>query len=362
MSVAYNPELNLASITQEMLERVEREGDAGSDVLRAMKEIARRALPEGATTDDDFEIIVGAFGSETRTLGYLGELATLTSPADEDLKAALDRVTTFAEQVRDAGISRVLEIIFERSKMRHSDASGLFRLLRAIVGKFDGRVTFANLNYDTLLLAALIHLYRDSLADMAQGNRSGSVTTDGVRYNVPPLRRRGDLPDERRLRLLHLHGSLTYWTNRERTGFVKLDRSFLQTHSQWVAVREGQTNVRPVVVLANQRDKQAHVEDFPFSLAYEMFAASIAETNRWLIVGYSFRDACVNDVMREQFRSRSDKPTVLVSTFGDSPSRREVEVALGWGAEDGDSSQRILFHRGGAFDLASSDEWSTFSA
>lgn len=86
LSIAFNPELNLQSITEEVLRRIEESG--GGDVVIAMKEIAERALPDGASSAEDFEVLVGAFGAESRTLDVLDTLAALTKPSDKlDLPA-----------------------------------------------------------------------------------------------------------------------------------------------------------------------------------------------------------------------------------------------------------------------------------
>ena len=84
LSIAFNPELNLQRITEEVLQRIEK--SEGGDVVVAMKEIAERALPYGATSADDFEVLVGAFGAESRTLDVLDTLAELTKPSDKKLR------------------------------------------------------------------------------------------------------------------------------------------------------------------------------------------------------------------------------------------------------------------------------------
>lgn len=110
LSVAFNPGLNLRTITEEVMERI-RAAD-GDDAVAAMKELAARALPDGVRSEDDFEQLVGAFGAESRTLSTLETLATLTSPQDRKLRRAIRRVSSFAERVRDYGVSHVLEVIW----------------------------------------------------------------------------------------------------------------------------------------------------------------------------------------------------------------------------------------------------------
>jgi hypothetical protein len=363
LSIAFNPDLNLRKITAEMAERIKGASDDGSDVIAAMKEIAARALPVGVPSDEDFEVLVGAFGSESLTMGYIERLAKLVSPKDKKLRAAIQRVSSFAEQVRDTGLSFVLEVIFERSRSSQEKAKGLQALVKAIVDAFPGRVTFGNLNYDTLLLSALLETCKSQLSDMGHGFKMVNVHTSGnPDTKVPSLRESAaDFPANRRVRLLHLHGSLTFWSNRDKTIFAKLDTNFLASHDQWQSVRDQETNIRPVVVLANQKDKTSHVEEFPFSLAYELFCTSLTSTNHWLIIGYSFRDEPVNVRLRAEFAERSPKPVVLVVTRGDSPTRHEIERAFGWNVEDGDSSGWLSVHRGGANKLESSKRWHKFA-
>src|SRR5690606_10338742 len=120
--------------------------------------------------------------------------------------------------------------------------------------------------------------------DMGHGMQTVRVTTgSGGEKRVQSLRATAsDFPWRRRVQLLHLHGSVTFWSNAARTIFAKLDRSFLESHDQWNSVREQTTNIRPVVVLANQKDKSAHVEEHPFKLAYEMFVTGLQNANHWL--------------------------------------------------------------------------------
>ena len=176
LSIAFNPELNLQSITEEVLRRIE--ASDGGDVVVAMKEIAERALPDGATSAEDFEVLVGAFGAESRTLDVLDTLAGLTKPSDKKLRKAIRRVSKFAEQVRDTGVSHVLEVIAERSHAYVDEAQSLYDLVTAITESFDGKVVIGNLNYDTLLLAALLMVCQSDLADMGHGYRRVKVLVD----------------------------------------------------------------------------------------------------------------------------------------------------------------------------------------
>lgn len=361
LSIAFNYDLNLQSITEEVLRRIERAD--GGDVVAAMKEIAERTLPDGATSAEDFEMLVGAFGAESRTLDLLRTLAELQDPADRKLRKAIKRVTRFAEQVRDAGISHVLEVIAERSHAYVDDAQDLHELVEAVTNSFDGRVVFGNLNYDTLLLAALLWTCKSELADMGHGYRSHRVTLGEGESRVAPAlrRRRSDFPSEKRIQLLHLHGSITFWGTRDRRACVKLPRELVELEEPWRAMRERSTDIRPLVVLANQRDKADSVGQFPYDLAYSMFADGVQDADDWLIIGYSFRDRPINELLRTEFLDRKRPPRVLVVTHGELPTRRTVERALGWGIDDGSSRRWLTINRAGANGLQDHEDWAAFT-
>lgn len=369
LSIAFNPDLTLASITREMIVRMRDAAEDGDAVLHAMHEIARRSTALDEVTDDDFEKLVGAFDSQAVTLEELVKLAELVEADDESLISSIREVSKFSQRVRDRGISFVLEVVTERSRADHELHAALHDTISAIYEKFEGRVTFGNLNYDTLLLSALLAT-NAPMADLGRGVQFVEISVvdrddpdePPVTYRAQRLRTRLDFPpgDRYRVRLLHLHGSLTFWGEVDGEQYIKVPVHSLRDHDMWSGLREGEPKWRPAVVLANQRDKARHVERYPFALGYEGFAASLVESDHWLIIGYSFRDACVNDVLRAEFLRRKIKPSVLVSTFGDLPTREEIETAFGWGAEDTDS-RWLTINRQGVVGLEDSWEWALFT-
>lgn len=361
LSVGFNPSLSLVSITEEMMQRIESDDEGGYDAVNAMRAIAERALPNGATSSEDFELLVGAFGSERETLSSFRDLAKLIRPSNKKLRRALKRAAAFAEEVRDAGVSHVLEVIFERSYAAEQDMEPLREFVKRITGDVSGDVTIANLNYDTLMLAALMAVREGQFADMASGWGRTSIRLGGGTYRVPVLRRTDDFPHNKRIKLLHLHGSLTFWTAMKVDRFVKLKTSMLRENDIFGSIRRRKTKLRPVIVLANQRDKRGAISEYPFSLAYDVFRKSLERSTRWLIVGYSFRDEVINEMLGEIFGADDGLVRVLVVTKGASPSRGDVENAFGWDEEsDGDSASWLEFFRDGAEELVSSNEWETF--
>jgi hypothetical protein len=301
LSIAFNPELGLGRISEEVLKRMAA-GTEGADepVAEAMKKIADSYSASGQADYTDFENIVGAFGGQNSMLADLRQLADLVEPDDKKLRNAIKRSAEFAMKVRDAGVSHVLEVIFEHARAHVDDMGDMYAATGAIVAGFDGKVVFGNLNYDTLLLSALLETCQGVLADLGHGWKFGYITVDGgkSKRKVPLLRTALDFPVGSRVYLLQLHGSLNFWEGA--SVHYKLDTNFLAIHRPWETVRSGKTTLRPAVVLANQKDKSGAVTKYPFSLAYRGFGAALGSSDHWLVIGYSFRDLSVN----QMFESR----------------------------------------------------------
>lgn len=356
LSVAFNPELALDAITAEVMRRLGADAGDDGDVVAAMQEIASRAVGEGQSTAENFEKLVGAFGYESRTLDYLHRLATLESPSNQELRDSIANVRDFATRVSDRGISHVLEVILERSRATGERAERLEALIRAMLHDFRGTVTVANLNYDTLLLATLMSKCDGEFADMADGGCTERIEVAPGRFtDVPTLRTKLNFPASRRIHLVPLHGSLTYWT--DGTGHWKLRVEEIRKLRMFASVRDGQSALRPAVVLATSRDKASHVEEAPFALAYSACSRSLEVSNHWLIIGYSFRDEPVNATLAEAFGERNPKPRVHVVTYGDSPSEHTVMRALGWNIEDGSPDEWLTIDRDGALGAHNRDAW-----
>lgn len=371
LSIAFNPELTLASITKELVLRLEKASDNGDKLVHAMNEIARRALPEGDVTDEDFEKLVGAFDSQARTLEELGKLAQLVDEDDHRLQTAIREVSSFSERLNQLGLSYVLQIITERSQGNHEAHGSIHKFLVSMIEKFDGTIHIGNLNYDTLLLSALMAV-RAPMCDMAKGYGAQQLSIIDLdqkdspviaSYMAYPLRTEMDYPptSTRRVRLLHLHGSVIFWQNVEGERHVKVPVESLRQYDMWTFLGQGRPTWKPSVVLASARDKGYHVKKKPYVLGYQSFVAGLKDSDHWLIIGYSFRDACVNDELRKEFLTRKVKPKVFVSTYGEMLTREEIERALGSGAEDSSNSDWLIINREGVIGLESTREWMEFT-
>lgn len=363
LSIAFNDKLMLSNITKQVRKRIMNSGDGGRNVVSAMRELADAWLPPGETSNHDFERLVGAFGAEGRSLSHLQSLARLSYPDDRRLRRSFKKIIRFAQELRDVGTGHVLEVVYENSKSSYTDSEPLNDVLRAIYKAFPGRISFGNLNYDTILLAALMTVDTRGFADLGHGWKEWQMGREKV-HAMQLRQSASDFPTLTRypVHLLHLHGSLTYWAAQDGSQFGKLDRSTVRSRRLFKKLRQGKTDLRPLVVLNRERQKIEDVQAHPFKLAYEMFNRGLVRSDHWLIVGYSFRDVAVNDLLRREFTKREEKPKVLVVTHGKAPSREEIEDALGWGAEDADSKIWLRRNERGAYGMHDQPTWRWFTA
>lgn len=363
LSIAFTRDLLLSRITERLVEEFENLAEDGSDVLAALRKLAEGIEDDGTIDDNDFEQLVGSFESQAALLKDLSSLASILPEGGTTLPAAIDEVREFTRKLLTRGTGIVLKTILDASG-GHSDSAGQIQnLFRAMDDCFDGTVTFANLNYDVLVLKTLLEI-RVSMCDMGLGYGTATFVIsdeDGSelsRYRGKPLRTSLNFPPRNKFRLVHPHGSLTYWKNSKTEVVGKVDVDVLRNHDLFSNLAESSGNVMPAVVLANSREKPKRVKEYPFSLAYEAMSAGLDESDHWLIVGYSFRDESVNNALRNALSKKKKKPKILVSTFGNDLTEELIEGAIGW---EGPTVQNIFIDRDGVEGLERRWGWGVFN-
>lgn len=371
LSIAFNPKLHLGRITEQLLTELHDLPNGGSAAVQAVRDIARRVEGDDEPDVGDFEKLVGAFESQAATLAELEGLVDILDEGNDQLRNQLRAVIEFTSSVRDLGLGIVLRTIMRESRGGWDVTAPLHSFFEAMIRDFDGRVWFGNLNYDTLAMASLKQI-NAPVCDMANGIKGRPIkiydhADDGKAVEIGEctgyaLRTELDFPDgpRWRVRLLHLHGSLTFWGNEEEEKFVKLPIETLREYDMFAALQDRRIKVRPAVVLANANEKPARVKAEPFALGYKTLGHGLGESKHWLIIGYSFRDESVNSMLRQKFVPLIGKPKVLVCTFGDELTRDEIELALGWGGEDRDSRDWLIIDREGVRGMTERDSWATF--
>lgn len=371
LSVAISDEFLLSNLTQRFLDQVEDLVPDGSPALNALKTISQRIERDESPDESDFEKLVGAFETQATLIQELRNLLDLVPTKNQSTRKSLEDSEKFARSLSEFGTGVVLKSILDASKSSRSDLESLLPFFEAIIDGFRGTITFANLNYDAMVMSCL-NLIDAPMCDLALGfnEKKITITTRGGaqgeevsdEYTGYPLRTSLNFPggDDYRVQLLHLHGSVTYWMERGGQTGVKMPIEVLRTYDMFSTLAEDGSHLQPAVVLANSLEKPKRVREFPFRVGYDGLKAGLTTSDYWLVVGYSFRDASVNEVLRDEFLSRRTKPQVLVVTRGDGLLRKTVEHAFAWGADDGDSAEWLSIERSGIEEMHESRNWKRF--
>lgn len=252
---------------------------------------------------------------------WLGKLKNSGSPLARDVESGeFDNVAAFCDRVYRKGTSIALGLID-----------------KAVKRAFDDEVTYATLNYDTLLLQALLGVYngvgRSCFADLA------STSTAKVASNMPAQTLRSTataFASHQTVRLLNLHGSVQFWRARTASGGTD-------------------PLIRPLVIFGNQRDKSVLAQEPPFKVAYDRLKLELDAATGILVVGYGFGDEVLNSAIRDALCGSESLKNALVVTDGDRLSCKVVGEVFG-DAED--AWPPILRTR--VASLGESDEWKAF--
>lgn len=123
-----------------------------------------------------------------------------------------------------------------------------------------GTITIGNLNYDLLALASLSGLCGNKLCDLAYGHIGGQFEIGSPWDPLVGRLLRTQLSDfsqggGRSIKLVHLHGSLTFLKNPATGITYKFPIDYLRMSDHWAKWRDAKTEWEPQVVLTNQSAK-----------------------------------------------------------------------------------------------------------
>lgn len=362
LSIAFNQNLTIPNITGVIVERLDAAGNTASPAAQLMQAVAQRAGANNAHVN--FEALVGPLDFFRDGLTMMNQLAGLAGERQLAVARSLMESADFADEVRRHAVSHILEVISAES-IAHVDEMGpVYDFVDLIVECANGgEVTFGNLNYDALLMAALCDRHQHRLCDLTDARynlqRIDVVPDYPFGFGGRPLRTDGSLPS-RRVTLLHLHGSLGWLYHPPTNRYMRFGIEDLRDSGYWREWREGRTEWEPVVVLTNQHSKTSLVSQYPFKLAYDLFFSRLLTADKWLLAGTALQDACVNEQLQKAWRMRSTVPHVMVVTHGAGPTDAEILNAIGydpiWGG-DPDPSHWLGIHRSGIETVKQSLPW-----
>jgi hypothetical protein len=361
LSIAFNPELSIPRVNDAIVARINAESPDGTVPAAIMQRAA--ANIESGDPRTNFEALFGPLDQYRDGLRMFSELSNLAGDDNLLIKNALTVSKDFVESLRRFGVSHALEVIASRSTARDELVGKVHDFINSVVsGSGTGRVTFGNLNYDSLVMASLVRLFQPKFCDMTDG-RTGKrfeVVRGAPSVGAHPLRTEQDFP-HRAITLLHLHGSLGWLREPGPTGGVyRFNMEDLRALGYWKAWRDGRSAWTPEVVLTNQATKNSVVQNYPFSLAYEAFYERLVRADRWLIAGYSFGDGCVNDLLARAWMQRTRVPSVAVIARSAAPTDDVILESIGWDASFGDPHPAtwLYAYRGGIESAPTSPMWS----
>ena len=326
-SIVYNSELAIDSLTAGIIAAFNdlAGGSAAGDTL------ANFARQVTGASRADFEGLLGPLDTITQALpelsGAAAAFATVPWVADP-----LNDASDALRRLHRLGLGTALQLIATRAHGKGQDAlndgvGSLVTSLRVLANPGD-RLTIGTLNYDGLVLAAL---RENDVADMARGYPEAlAEVIPGVQLPSLPLRTTDDLPDDRPVHLLQLHGSLG-WI-RSGLSIRKFRIDDLRTNEYWSQVSRGLATSEPVVVLTDRKDTV--VQTFPFGLAYEIFRNRLLKASHWCVAGYSFLDVPVNRALENAIAIRRSlgylDPKLLILGYDDiTVLTKRVTEALG---------------------------------
>lgn len=384
MAVAEN--LGLNSLTNEVLRRFDSnvdaeagEGDSDFGAIgNALKKLAA-ADPNINSTHQDFEALVGVLDDLEAGIRTLHPLQQVVSDeARNDLEHSIAAVEEFVRRVHNIGVIHVLEVIRQRTVgLNNKSFYPTTQLIRDATAGFPGGISVGNLNYDQIMMKSILNVWKGckdtfAFSDLANWSWKDVANPAGLdEKEFLPLRpdhehglatQKGLAP----LELIHLHGSMTWWQPKDCEQVVKMRSTKALNKSWWQVARSENADMSPMVVLANSRRKTEQVKRFPFNVAYSAFANRLAGANHWLIVGYSFRDAALNEVlassMREFYQHNQVFPKILVSTFGNDLNGKLVESVLSSAMEDIELAEdAVVIDRSGLGAFVNSPDWARFA-
>lgn len=329
LSVAYSAELSVAGLTTGMIEAFEEL--AGGPVEAALSHFASSLGGEPS----DFERLLAPLENAAAALPFLKDLSNFTVLDDEALAENVAGTTAFLETWHRVGLGTVLELIADRAHGEPGALEASVKLVCSAIADLETNrpIDLGTLNYDGLLSAGLLDLPID-VPDLAAGYAASSRQIGDTELPCWELRSTSDLT-ESGIQLLNLHGSLGWlYDNSTGEGF-KFRINELREAKYWELLREGMTELTPLVVLTDQKSKR--VTQWPFGLAYGVFERRLVDSDRWCVGGYGFQDKPVNRILRDCYKRRNEAwntpPRILVIDAIDDVDALLARVANAIGAD-----------------------------
>lgn len=299
VSVAANPDLSLAALTQSFL-------DAHADDRDALDRLLAEVDLGAVDPVRDFEGIVAGLESAEEVVRAFMQLAARVAHPDLQEAAAILRdrgVTSLVRRLYYAYCAEVLQAIGELTRGDLAPAVVTFGDWLKAMYLTHGSASIFTLNYDLLLERMLIDDnvlgLKYSVTDFFSGLPARMAALP-LGINNAGIQGRLYYPADppaRPIHLHHLHGCLTHFRDVTTNGVYKIAASDLRDHDIFDRLAQAEeTDFVPSIILGSRKVEKSR--EWPFSQAFLALEESARTAATVVIAGYSFRDSAVNARLR----------------------------------------------------------------
>ena len=212
------------------------------------------------------------------------------------------------EKIYRGYISRILEII-HGNVHKSSIENYLKNFVAFLTKQIEGseKTYVFTLNYDLLVEAILLeYLSTEYFTDFCFP--SGYIKdTDISKYDFNP-KRNADLFKEsnKKVELHHLHGSLSLFYDYERNRAIKLRSLDIGYEGIYEKIYEDKLPLVPAIITGG--GKSDKIVQYPFDFYFRSMKdiCDFGEVSKLFIVGYSFRDEHINDLIKRWMKNVKD--------------------------------------------------------
>lgn len=322
LSMALSPDFALRNITQKFIDSLE-----GED-KNFLEELCSNS--KGLSFDDfeeNFTLLEASYESLRKYRTFIESNVGRKFLARFDLKdPELNRHEEIIERIYQGYISRVLEIIHGNV---HLDAieSKLKKFVTFLVDQTNSsdHSYIFTLNYDLLVETILLqYVGTEKFTDFCCPS-SKLRGTEIDKFDFNPQRNEEFFPGtNQNVELHHLHGSLSLFYDFDRNRAIKLRSEDIGYKEIYRQIYDNKLPLIPAIITGG--GKSDKIVQYPFDFYYRSLKdiCDSGKANKLFIVGYSFRDEHINELIERWLKNVVNyKKGLLIIDFKRSKKDRE---------------------------------------
>ena len=305
LSIALSKDFSLKKITEKFIERLD---SIDREFLTELSASSGEVL-----NFDDFEAnftkIEAAYESLKRYNNFIKSSAGEILLKTYDLiEPDLNKHEEVIERIYMKYITYILELIHGNI---HKDAisENLDGFVKFLINQFENedKSYVFTLNYDLLVETILLdYLGTDKFADFC--NPAGTFSgTDLEKYDFNPRRNKEWFGETNRLvELHHLHGSLSLFMDYTTERVIKLISGDISIAGVYDKIAKRELTLFPAIITGG--GKSDKIVQYPFEFYYRSAKdlCDFGEPNSLYVIGYSFRDEHINDLIKRWMKNVED--------------------------------------------------------